>query len=223
VKRLSPALVALALMRCFPGDLDVIGLKCDANRSCGDGYTCFDDVCYKNGEVDAGPSNWLPNPGFEDLNDAGTNIAEWAGRTGKLQPYTTSPKSGLRAARIFSLLDGGETPSLQTQVVPVHDTFPSDTWCGLAWVRADTPGDAGVQVSVFLRERDDAGNQVSQNSAARVLVGAGWQVIEEKTSTLGAPNFDFRVQFVHPALPGQSVMVDDVALKHSPNTDCVWP
>jgi len=45
------------------------------------GYTCFVGVCYRNGEVDAGPSNWLPNPGFEQLTDAG-QLASWAAATG---------------------------------------------------------------------------------------------------------------------------------------------
>jgi len=223
VKRLSPALLVLALARCFPDALDVTGLPCDGMHGCGDGYTCSDDVCYRVGEIDAGLANWLPNPGFEESLDGGNNIADWAVRNGKFAVYTVAPHSGLRSARMFSTMDGGESPALTTQLVPVHDTFATDTWCGLAWVRADTPNDAGVQVSLFLRERDDAGIQINQNTAQKVLATGAWQPIEEKLGTIGAPNLDFRVAFVKPALLGYSVDVDDVAMKRSPDTNCVWP
>jgi hypothetical protein len=90
-------------------------------------------------------------------------------------------------------------------------------------VRADTPNDAGVQVSLFLRERDDGGAQISQNTAQKVLATGAWQAIEEQTLTTGAPNLDFRVTFLKPALPGYSVDVDDVAMKRSTDNNCVWP
>jgi hypothetical protein len=217
------ALSLVLLSGCFPDPLDETGLRCDDTRACGPGYTCFDEICYRIGEVDAGPANWLPNPGFEDLTDAG-QIAAWAGRNGVMVPYTTFPRSGQRSAKIYSLLDGGETPSLQTQVVPVHDTLPGETWCGLGWVRADTPMDAGVQVVLLFRERDDAGVQIQQSTPVmRPQVGATWLNLQESYVTKGAARFDLRVAFLNKALPGQFVDVDDVALKRSATGDCTWP
>ncbi len=139
-------------------------------------------------------------------------------------PDTAFPHSGLRAAKLYSLLDGGETPSLQTQTVPVRDTLPGETWCALGWVRADTPGDAGVQVVLLFRERDDAGVQLQQSTPVmRPLVGAQWLELQESYVTKGASRFDLRVAFLNRALPGQFVEVDDVALKRSATSDCSWP
>lgn len=216
-------LTLLLLAGCFPDPLDETGLSCDDTRACGPGYTCFDLHCFKIGEVDAGPSNWLPNPGFEDLTDAG-QIALWAGRNGVMTPYTAFPRSGLRSARLYSLLDAGETPALQTQTVPVRDTLPGQTWCGLAWVRADTPNDAGVQVVLLFRERDDAGTVIQQSTPTmKPLVGAGWINLQESVVTQGASRFDLRIAFNSKALPGQFIEVDDVALKRSATNQCSWP
>lgn len=215
------ALSALALSRCFPEPLDESGLKCSTTRPCGDGYVCFDGVCNRPGEVDAGPANWLPNPGFEEESDAGP--VGWAARTGRFAWETNLPHSGARAARIYSVLDAGQSPSLQTLADPVHDRPAGETWCGQAWVRADTPLDAGVLVGLYLRERDDAGTLISQSVPARPLVGSGWVRLEESFITLGAPRLDLRVGFLLPAQLGQSIVVDDVALKRSATTACTWP
>ncbi len=219
---LAAALGALALTRCFPPPLDESGLRCSTTRPCGDGYVCFDGVCNRPDEVDAGPDNWLPNPGFEvELADGGPE--GWAVRTGRFAWDTQTPHSGLRAVRMYSVLDAGQAPSVQTLVDPVHDRPAGETWCAQAWVRADTPNDAGVLVGLYLRERDDAGTVISQSVPSRPLVGSGWVKLEESFITLGASRLDARVGFIQLAQLGQSVVVDDVALKRSATTSCTWP
>ncbi len=211
-----------ALGGCFPAALDESGLRCDATRACGEGFLCFDGRCSRPGEVDAGPDNWLPNPGFEEvLLDGG--VVAWVVRGGRGALETADPHLGHYSVRMFSVQDGGQTPSLQTWVDPVRDRPPGETWCARAFVRADTPLDAGVLVGLYLRERDDAGTNVSQSVPSRPLVGAGWVQLQESFITLGAPRLDARVGFIQQAQLGQSIVVDDVALKRSATTGCSWP
>ena len=78
-------LVLLALASCDPGPLDVTGLKCSDDRACGDGYVCFNEVCYREGEVpeedagvDAGSDAGM-DAGADGGADAGTDAGTDAG------------------------------------------------------------------------------------------------------------------------------------------------
>lgn len=205
---------------CFPPPLDETGKRCASDRPCGDGFTCFDFFCTANEAVDAGPSNWVVNPDFETLNDAGRGFASWRAINGDLTPDSLEPHQGLYAARLFSI-DGGETPSLVPTVIPFKNTLAGQTWCALAWARAEGVGDAGLPVGLFIRERHDDGG-TNESTPARPKVFRDWVLLDELFVTEGAERLDLRVAFGRQAKKGEAVVVDEVRLKRSADGVCRW-
>ena len=212
--------LGLVLGGCFPAPLDETGKRCASDRPCGDGFTCFDFFCTANDAVDAGPSNWVVNPDFETLNDAGKGFASWRAISGDLTPDSLEPHQGLYAARLFSI-DGGETPSLVPTVLPFKYTLAGQTWCAQAWARAEGVGDAGLPVGLFIRERHDDGG-TNESTPARPKVFREWVLLDELFVTEGAERLDLRVAFGRQAKKGEAVVVDEVRLKRSADGVCRW-
>lgn len=223
VRALPLVLLPLA---CFPPPLDESGRRCDeaAGRACGSGYVCFDGICSRPEDVDAGPQNWLENGGFEKVNDAGTLPLLWrdlpAG--GDIASDTTTVHEGLRSVRLFSR-DGGEQPGvMQTASGEVRNTRFGQVWCARAWARSNS-ADAGLSAQLFVRERpNDGGFTVAENTPARVPVGTAWTLIEERYVTEGAERLDVRIINVRPVRKTDVMWVDDVRLKRSATDTCSW-
>lgn len=218
MSRLLPAV--LLLCACFPPELDETGKRCDpvAGRSCGEGYTCFDFICVATDAVDAGPDNWLPNPDFENLNDAG-NLIGWHATAGAVEPDPVLAHQGKYSARLFS--DDGGTPSLITNVVPVKGTLKLQTWCAKAWVRTESVADAGINVALFIRERHDDGG-TNDSSPSRPKVYGVWVSMEESYVTEGAEKLDCRVTFNTKPKKNEQIWVDEIRLKRSATGVCSW-
>jgi hypothetical protein len=214
-------LLSLALAGCFPPPLDETGKRCAVDRPCGDGFTCFDFFCQPNDRIDAGPSNWVVNPNFEILNDAGRNVASWRGVNGNLDPETNDPHEGMYSVRLFSNQDGGETPSLVPVNPPVSNTLAGQTWCAHAWARVEGVGDAGLQVALFIRERHDDGG-TNESTPPRPRIYREWAPLEERFVTEGAARMDLRITFGRQARKGEAVVVDQVRLKRSADGVCRW-
>ena len=100
------ALLFLFIAGCNPGPLDVLGLRCDDARACGEGAVCFESRCVREGEgpdagepdagrEDAGAPdsgvprgvNLLANPGFEELTSDG-GVIGWRASTGRVLTAT---------------------------------------------------------------------------------------------------------------------------------------
>ncbi len=218
VKRLTFA--ALLFAGCFPPALDESGKRCAFDRPCGDGFSCFDFTCQPNNAIDAGPDNWLVNPGFETLNDAGRNIVSWRVVNGDLDPEKQLPYEGKISARI-STADGGETPSLTPSVAPVRNTLAGQTWCTRAWVRTEGAGDAGLTVGLSLRERHDDGG-INESTPSRPRVYREWLLLEEQFITEGAERLEVRVAFGRQGRKGEVLLVDETQLKRSIDGTCRW-
>lgn len=218
-------LFAAALgVACFPPPLDETGLLCDDTRPCDTGYFCFDGVCGRLGEIDGGPDNWILNPSFELLNDAGTALLDWQ-RAGAGQVTLVSDNAlahtGLHSARLTSS-DGG-TPAVLTNPAPVLRTHDQQVWCARAFVQSNSL-DGGVTAALFVRERDDAGTTVNDNTPSRPPVPSGrWLEVDERFIAVGAPRLDVRVSFGAAAHSGDALWVDDVQLRRSVDGNCAWP
>jgi hypothetical protein len=218
------ALAALLAVACFPPPLDETGLLCDDTRPCDTGYFCFDGVCGKLGEIDAGPDNWISNPSFELLIDAGTALLDWQ-RTGPGQSTLIADNvrahTGLHSARLSSN-DGG-SPSVLTNPPPVLGTRDQQVWCARAFVQSNSD-DGGVTAALFVRERDDAGTPVNQNTPTRPPVPTQrWLELDERFIAVGASRLDVRVGFGAAADLGDFLWVDDVQLRRSVDGNCSWP
>lgn len=222
VKRALPLLLLGAA--CFPPALDETGKRCASDRPCGDGYTCFDFVCQPNGQIDAGPGNWLFNSDFETLVDAGQKKAPlpggWRVINGDFGTDQVTPHQGKVSARLYSA-DGGETPVLVPLAAPVLGSLPGQLWCAQAWVRAADLNDAGVTVALFIRERHDDGG-TNESTASRPRIYRDWIRIEESFLTEGAERLDVRLAFGRQAVKGESLYFDEVRLKRSPEATCRW-
>ncbi len=218
VKRLL--VLALVFSGCFPQSLDETGKRCAAARPCGDGFTCFDLFCQPNGSIDAGPGNWLFNPDFELLNDAGRNLLGWRAANGDLEPSPLQPHEGNFSARLYSV-DGGDVPSMVPLTAPVRNTLAGQTWCAQGWARTEFAGDAGVIVGLYIRERHDDGG-FNESTPARPRVFAQWVLLDELFVTEGAERLDVRVAFARQARRGEAVVVDQLRLKRSVDGVCRW-
>lgn len=214
------AVCGLALSGCFPPPLDETGKRCAANRPCGDGFTCFDFICTANDRIDAGPANWILNPNFELLNDAGKDLVFWRAVNGDLDPTMSFVHEGKLSARLYSI-DGGETPALVPINAPVSNTLAGQTWCARAWTRVEGVNDGGMQVALFIRERRDDGG-VTDSTPARPRVYREWVELEETFITEGAERLDVRVVFGRSARKGEAVVVDQFRLKRSADGVCRW-
>ncbi len=218
VKR--PLLLCLLVSGCFPGPLDETGKRCASDRPCGDGFTCFDFFCQPNDAIDAGPSNWLVNPDFEMLNDAGKNLVAWRAINGNLDPEALQPHEGVYSARLYSK-DGGEQPQLVPTIAPVKNTLSGQTWCAQAWVRTDGISDAGMPVALYIRERHDDGG-TNESTPSRPKVFNDWVQLGELFVTEGAERLDVRIAFTRQAKKGEALLVDQVRLKRSVDGVCRW-
>lgn len=218
VRRL--ALVALLFAGCFPPALDETGKRCAFDRPCGDGFTCFDLVCQPNDGIDAGPDNWLLNPDFERLNDAGRNILSWRVVNGDLDPDKLQPHEGKFSARVATI-DGGETPSLIPIAAPVRNTLAGQTWCTRAWVRTEGTGDAGLAVGLYVRERHDDGG-TNESTPSRPRVYGEWLLLEEQFIAEGAERMEVRIAFGRQGRKGEALFVDETRLKRSIDGTCRW-
>jgi hypothetical protein len=222
----KPALELVAFLAlgaaCFPPPLDETGLLCDDTRPCDTDYQCFDNVCYRVGEVDAGPDNWLTNPSFEQLNDAGTQAIGWVrGGTGNLLIDRAQARTGLNSAKLLAF-DGG-SPNVLTRPAPVLATLPNQTWCARAYIKANTD-DGGVAGLITVREALDDGGTLMDYPGPRTRAGTqDWVMVNAKATTMGAPKLDVRVGFTpKPADGTQWLWVDDVQLKRSIDGTCTW-
>lgn len=213
-------LLSLLWAGCFPPPLDETGKRCASGRPCGDGFTCFDLFCQPNRSIDAGPANWLVNPDFETLNDAGRDFVGWRASVGELEPETLAPHEGKLAARLYSA-DGGEQPVLIPTAAPVKNTLAGQTWCAQVWARAEYAGDAGMTVGLFIRERHDDGG-VNESTPARPRVFREWVQLEELFVTEGADRLDLRIAFTRQAKKGEAVVIDEARLKRSADGVCRW-
>jgi hypothetical protein len=214
--------LALLLAACFPPPLDESGRRCDVMHTCSSGFLCFDGVCLKPEDVDAGPDNWIDNGGFERLTDAGEPIG-WrslpAASGGDLDSSSTYHYEGVRSVRLFSP-DGGDQPGVQQSAANVRNTVFGQIWCARAAARSNQ--DAGLIVRLFVRERDDAGVVVGENTPNSPRAGPEWIVLEEKYSAEGAARMDVRVVNGNRIRKQDWLWVDDIRLKRSPNTECTW-
>jgi hypothetical protein len=209
---------------CFPPPLDETGLLCDDTRPCDTGYLCFDGVCGRLGEIDAGPDNWIANPSFELFNDPGPAPLDWQ-RAGPGQATLIADNArahtGLRSARLSSA-DGG-APSLLTNPPPVLGTQDQQVWCARAFVQSNS-ADGGILTALFVRERDDTGTVVNENTPARPSAPVDqWLEVDERFICVGAARLDVRVAFGRASTPVDLLWVDDVQLKRSVDGTCVWP
>ncbi|MBK7857036.1 MAG: hypothetical protein IPJ65_00170 [Archangiaceae bacterium] len=220
--------VLVVLWACFPPSLDESGRRCDEaqGRGCGSGYVCFDGLCSRPEDIDAGPDNWLTNGGFEKVNDAGSMPLLWrnlpVGQGGEIASDTTFVREGVRSVRLFSR-DGGEQPGvMQTTAGEIRDTRFGQVWCARAWVRS-TSTDGGLGAQLFLRERpDDGGVAVAENTPNRVRVSTEWTLLEERYVAEGAERLDVRVVNLGRVKKGELLWVDDVRLKRSASSSCTW-
>jgi hypothetical protein len=213
------AVVALAVA-CFPPPLDETFLLCDDTRPCDTGYQCYDDLCQRIGEVDAGPDNWLQNPGFENTNDAGNVALNWArGGNGSAILSKVQAHSGINSELVFSL-DGGN-PVTFSVPPPVNATLAGQTWCARAWVKSNTD-DGGVGGTIYIRERDDAG--VRDYPGTRLRAGSqAWVMITTQMKKLVTPStLEVRIGPGLKPDPSQLLWVDDAQLKRSLDETCTW-
>ena len=214
--------VLLGLTRCFPPPLDETGLKCDSKRPCSDGYVCFDGLCYRDGEVDAGPANWLVNGDLEEfLHDGG--VVGWVAKPGTLTHELNSPHGGRSAVRLAGQKgDGGNSPAMYPlAMVPSPQT--GQTWCVAAFVRT-IPSDAGFTVSLTIRETLDGGTVIGP-TAKLAVIGRTWTQMENAyTTTSDGVGLDVRVMFnSNPTNTADAIIIDDVRLKRSLTDRCAWP
>jgi len=213
---------ALLASACFPSPLDVTGKRCDEARPCGDGFVCFDGVCFLEGEVDAGPANWLVNGDFEDwLPDGG--CPGWTVKPGRLTREAQAPHRGLFAARLWGQRgDGGNTPAVFPSL-PVVQPKAGQTWCAEAWVRT-VPSEAGFAVQLNIRETLDGGAVVGPTARGRTI-GRDWERMENAyTPTADGVSLDVRLVFgTAPTNSVDAIIIDDVTLRRSPDDTCRWP
>lgn len=219
------ALGLLLLTACFPPPLDETGRRCDRDRPCGDGFVCFDGVCSRPEEIDAGPDNWLPNASFEQINDAGDPLF-WrplpASSGGDITTDSTYVKDGMRSVRLFSR-DGGEQPGVQqTFAAEIRNTTRGQVWCARAWVRSSSP-DGGLAARLWIRERPaDGGAVIGENTPGVVRVDTSWRLLEESYFAEGADRLDVRVTSNNRVRRQDQFWVDDVRLKRSVTQQCTW-
>ena len=220
--------VCLLVSACELAPLDVNGLRCTDERSCGDGFTCFEERCYRDGEVpqDAGIDdsgtpdaglprgvNLLSNPGFEQLTSDG-GVSSWRPGTGRLFPVDGG-HAGFRSARLQS------TGFQQTMVLTPANDEPGPElgmlFCASLWVRADT--DAGVEVTLAIRDRFFDGG-VSTSSGTRVTIRTTWVQLREEFATIGQSTLQLRLTTNSRFDGGDGVSVDDGWLSRAETTGC---
>ncbi len=231
--RLVPLLILLT--GCELAPLDVNGLRCTEARPCGEGFVCFEDRCYRDGEVpesDAGPAdagseedagtpdagiprgvNLLSNPGFEQVTSDGGVVA-WRAGTGRIFP-TDGGHSGARSARLQST-SFQQTP----QLLPSNDLDGPELgmlFCSSIWVRSDS--DAGVDVTLALRDRFFDGGS-STSSGTRITVRTSWVQLKEEFATIGTSTLQFRLTANSKFDAGDGVFVDDAFLSRAQTTVC---
>jgi hypothetical protein len=220
---------AVVGVACFPSALDETGLLCDPTRECDEGFLCFDGICQHVGEVDAGPSNWLQNPSFELLTDAGDEAIGWRGTTAGSHGKTvlsdnTIAHSLLRSDRLTdtpAARDAGDAPRVLSFPAPVTNTVQGQVWCGSAWLHSNL--DSGVPAVFIFREVGADGGQVGANSPTRVRVVGQWQQIQEQYLAMGAATMEVRIGFAVAANAGEVLWVDDAQLKRVISEPCTYP
>ena len=217
-------MLCLLVSACELAPLDVNGLRCTENRSCGEGFTCFEERCYREGEVpeedagiDAGMPdagiprgvNLLSNPGFEQLTSDG-GVASWRATTGRLLPA-----DGGRSARLQS------TGFQQTMVlIPTNDELGPELgmlFCASLWVRSDT--DAGVDVTLAIRDRFFDGG-VSTSSGTRATIRTSWVQLKEEFATIGQSTLQLRLTTNSRFDGGDGLYVDDGWLSRAETGGC---
>lgn len=174
------------------------------------------------GTPDAGPSNWLLNPGFEDVTGSGpaTPTAWKSTNGGTLVSATGRPHLGARSARIDPMV--GATPSLVPEVYPVMGVGTAERWCVEAWVRVDLPDSGTIPVALTIRERGPGGATVAESTPSRPQVGNNWVRLAEPHITFGSAFLEPRIFFGRAAKGDETLFVDDVRLFRSLGTTCVY-
>ncbi|MDP2272595.1 MAG: hypothetical protein Q8N23_24710 [Archangium sp.] len=230
--------LCLLVSACELAPLDVNGLRCTDDRACGDGFTCFEERCYRDGEVpeedagvedagfDAGPVdsgtpdagiprgvNLLSNPGFEQLTSDG-GVSSWRASTGRLLP-ADGGHGGVRSARLQS------TGFQQTMVlIPLNDELGPELgmlFCASLWVRSDA--DAGVDVTLAIRDRFFDGG-VSTSSGTRATIRTNWVQLKEEFATIGQSTLQLRLTTNSRFDGGDGLYVDDGWLSRAETSGC---
>jgi hypothetical protein len=214
-------LAALAICcACNPGPLEVVGLRCSAERPCGDGLTCLDGLCGTpvDSGTDAGvvipvDTNLLVNPGFETkpLLDGGT--VGWRPTSGALV-WLDGGYTGAHSARLEA---GASQPSL----APANAT-PGTTigmlFCASLWVRSDSDAGGG-DLTLQIRERlDDGGTQNSSTSRLNAPRTA-WKRLTEDYVAFGNGAVDLRL-IASRLDAGEGLTLDEVSLIRASGPSC---
>jgi hypothetical protein len=227
VSRLQLLATLAICCACNPGPLELVGLRCNAERPCGDGLACLDGVCDTpvDGGTDAGDAgvdagavipvdtNLLVNPGFETkpLLDGGT--VGWRPASGVLV-WLDGGFAGAHSARLEA---GASQPSL----VPANAT-PGTTigmlFCASLWVRSDSDAGGG-DLTLVIRERlEDGGTQNSSSSRLNAPRTA-WKRLTEDYVAFGSGAVDIRL--VASRLDaGEGLTLDDVSLIRAGGPSC---
>jgi len=238
------ALFFLLLASCELGPLDVNGLRCSDDRSCGDGYVCANEYCYREGEVpeedagvDAGTDAGT-DAGIDAGFDAGTpdagiprgvnllsnpgfeqltsdgGVSSWRATTGRFLT-ADGGHGGARSGRLQS------TGFQQLPVlVPNNDVVGPELgmlFCASLWVRSDS--DAGVDVTLAIRDRFFDGG-VSTSSGTRLTVRNNWVQFKEEFATIGTSTVQFRLFANSRFDAGDGLYVDDAWLSRAATTGC---
>ncbi len=227
-------LALAACCACDPGPLQLIGLRCSAERPCGEGLQCnlVEGVCLvpmdagtdagldagHDAGVDAGPmippdTNLLANPGFESklLSDGG--IPAWRPASGLLL-WVDGGFAGAHSAR----LEAGPSQPALTPATATPGTALGMVFCASVWVRSDTDAGGG-DLTLVIRERlDDGGTQTSSGARlnAPKLV---WKRLTDDYVAFGGGAIDIRLSTSR-LDAGDALTLDEVSLLRSSGTSC---
>lgn len=192
--------LALGLCSCDPGELDLTGKLCSAERPCPSGWECVSGgTCRREGT-----GNRLANGGFE------SGVAGWTVSHGTLAPSTPGRSSDAGA----QWSTDGAAESVVTLVAPAVDDAASGWWCAEAWVR----GTDGLEVGFELLDDGERADYGTVRAA-----GGVWARVEART--LSVDPRPMSVALRSPADAGvRQVYLDDVAIWHDASSNvCASP
>jgi hypothetical protein len=236
----------LASAACDLGPLDLTGRRCDASRTCGDGWLCHQGACWREGTVvdggaddagadagtddagapDGGPGDaGPPDAGIPfDVNVLANGDFESLGDDGGVVGWRASPgrllpsETSHGGARAARL----EAVAAQQPALLPRDAVPGTAlgmlFCARAWVRSE--GDAGVDFTLTIRDRFSDGGL--QSSAGMRVNGVrdGWRELREEHVSFGNSSIELRLGAATRLDAGQGFWVDDVQLFRSSGPVC---
>jgi hypothetical protein len=157
--------------------------------------------------------NLLDNADFERaLADGG--VPAWRATTGRLLSASVA-RSGLRSGRVQSTA-AAQQPVL-VPAVDVPGTELGMLFCATAWVRSDS--DAGVEVSLVLRDRLVDGG-INPSNGTRRVAGLSWVEVREEHASFGSSTLQLRLSAVTRLDAGEGFYVDDVMLLRASGASC---